>query len=129
MKTILKINEFLIQPLICFTLGLDGEDIVCKIQKRSFQGSDLSVNPDETVSLNCSVVQEGPATQIRWSKEGDKTNGQWLFNVTSISMPGLWSSLRLNNVSVEDSGRYKCEVKRNTQQDVCEVVLHVYCKL
>ncbi|XP_078377261.1 contactin-6-like [Oculina patagonica] len=108
--------------------GLDGGDILCKIQKHSFQGRELSVNPDETVSLNCSVVQGKPARQIRWSKEGDNTNGQRLLNVSSFSMPGLWTSLRLNNVSVEESGTYKCEVKKETQRDVCKVVLHVYSR-
>lgn len=102
---------------------------MCKIRRQTFQGTELTVNPDETVVLNCSVVHERSARQIRWTKEGDKTNGQWLLNITSLSMPGLWSSLQLTNVSVEDSGKYKCEVKRDAQQDVCEVVIHVHCKL
>lgn len=102
---------------------------MCKIQNHAFQGNELSVNSNETVSLNCSVVQGGPARQITWTKKGNITNSQRLFTVSSVSVPGLWSSLRLSNINVEDAGRYQCEVKKDRKRDVCEVVLHVYCKL
>ena len=113
---------------ISFSLGSDGENILCKTQNHSFQGNELSVNSSETVSLNCSIVQGGPARQITWTKKGTTVSSQRLFTVSSASVPGLWSSLRLSNITVDDSGTYQCEVKKNRKQDVCYVVLHVYCK-
>lgn len=113
---------------ISFSLGLDGGKILCKIQNHAFQGNELSVNSSETVSLNCSVIQGGPAKQITWTKKGAKANSQRLFPISSTSVPGLWSSLQLGNISVEDSGRYQCDVKTDRKRHVCEVVLHVYCK-
>ena len=118
-------------PWLCPRVGMNGRAILCKIQKHNFQeiGEVLSVNPNETVSLNCSVVQGAPAGTIRWSKEGNGANGQRIFTRESESVPGLWSSLRMNNVSAEDAGRYKCEMKKGVLKDVCEVALHVNCKL
>ena len=113
---------------ISFSWGLDGGKILCKIQNHAFQGNELSVNSSETVSLNCSVIQGGPAKQITWTKKGAKANSQRLFPISSTSVPGLWSSLQLGNISVEDSGRYQCDVKTDRKRHVCEVVLHVYCK-
>lgn len=128
-KTILIRNEFQsrMKHPISFSLGLDGGNILCKTQNHSFQGSELSVNSSETVSLNCSIVQGGPARQITWTKKGSTVNSQRLFTISS-SAPGLWSSLRLSNISVDDSGTYQCKVKKNRKRDVCYVVLHVYCK-
>ena len=100
----------------------------CKIQTHSFQGSEVSVNLKDTVSLNCSVVQGGPVKQITWSKESNRKKVQRLSTMTSESVPGRWSSLRISNVSEQDAGRYKCEVKKDTRPDVCAVVLHVNCK-
>ena len=101
---------------------------MCKIQMQNFEGSELSVNPNEDVSLNCTVVQGAPASTITWSKEGNDSNGQRILTVQSESNPGLWSSLNINNVMVKNAGRYKCEVKKDVFEDVCEVTLHVYCK-
>lgn len=113
---------------ISFSLGLDGRNILCKTQNHSFQGNELSVNSSETISLNCSIVQGGRARQITWTKKDTTVNSQRLFTVSSAPAPGLWSSLRLSNISVGDSGTYQCEVKKNRKRDVCYVVLHVYCK-
>lgn len=101
---------------------------MCKIQKQNFEGSELSVNPNEDVSLNCTVVQGAPASTIIWSNEGNDSSGQRILTVQSDSNPGLWSSLKINNVMVENAGRYKCKVKKDVFEDVCEVTLHVYCK-
>ena len=129
-KTILvmKNDQPRVTAAISFSLGSDGVNILCKIQNHAFQGNELSVNSNETVSLNCSVVQGGPARQITWTKTLTTANNKPLFTVSTTSVPGLWSSLQLSNISVEDSGRYQCEVKKDRKRDVCEVVLHVYCK-
>lgn len=86
------------------------------------------MNTNEAVSLNCSVVQGAPASTITWSKEGRGKKGQWIFSLESESIPGLWSSLRINNVSAENAGKYKCVVKKDKHEDVCEEYLHVNCK-
>ena len=111
---ILTVGRFFSYLLQSHPVG--GRTIMCKIQKQNF------------VSLNCTVVQGAPASTIIWSKEGNDSSGQRILTVQSDSNPGLWSSLKINNVMVKNAGRYKCEVKKDVFEDVCEVTLHVYCK-
>lgn len=75
------------------------------------------------MSLNCSVVPQGTrASRITW------TGGQRNYSKDIVSAQGLWSNLRLNNVSVEDAGKYKCEVSNEAYKDVCTITLQVNCK-
>lgn len=113
---------------VSFLPGSDGIAILCKIQSLNSEGSELSVNLNEVVYLNCSVAEGAPASTITWKKEINDTNGRRIFQEESKPVPGLWSSLRINNVTVKDAGRYKCTVKRDAQEDDCEVTLRVKCK-
>ncbi|KAM7447994.1 hypothetical protein ABFA07_003900 [Porites harrisoni] len=98
-------------------LGLEGNAIACKIQKYHFHEEHLTVDSVEFVSLNCSIVHGAPANTILWSNE------KYWHPVHSVSVPGLWSSLQIRNVTQKDAGTYRCEVKKGTDKQVCEVVL------
>ena len=81
------------------------------------------MNTHEDVSFNCSVAPQGAhASTIRW------TRGQRIYKKDVKSVPGLWSSLRIDSVGVKDDGKYICEVTTDTQRDLCTVTLHVNCK-
>ena len=102
---------------ITFSSGLEGNAIACKIQKYHFHEEHLTVDSVEFVSLNCSIVHGAPANTILWSNE------KYWHPVHSVSVPGLWSSLQIRNVTQKDAGTYRCEVKKGTDKQVCEVVL------
>ena len=101
-----------------------GNVIFCKIQNGSLEASELAVSPNDDVSLNCSVFPQGVrASRVTW------TGGQRNYSKDIVSAPGLWSHLRLSNISVEDAGKYKCEVSNEGHKDVCAVTLQVNCEL
>lgn len=119
MQSDMNVKHNTADTTITFSSGLEGNAIACKIQKYHFQ-EHLTVDSVEFVSLNCSIVHGAPANTILWSNE------KYWHPVHSVSVPGLWSSLQIRNVTQKDAGTYRCEVKKGTDKQVCEVVL---CKL
>ncbi|XP_068671581.1 uncharacterized protein [Montipora foliosa] len=119
-------RDALFKVILLFAFGevtanfVSHGNAICKIQNGSFQGSEVEVNTHEDVSFNCSVVPQGAhASTIRW------TRGQRIYKKDVKSVPGLWSSLRIDSVGIKDDGKYICEVTTDTQRDLCTVTLHV----
>ena len=106
------------KPLFPYSLSAEaGEALVCKITN--------SPNTDGVPqgfhgNVNCSVELGGPADTITWTKDGKELQD---------SSNTFWSALRLDNVSQEDTGKYKCSVRKDRQRDQVSFVLHVFGKL
>ena len=121
-RILLPLNlKFLIMFFFFFLLALQQVEIFCNIHKER----QVIANLQETVFFNCSVLRGRPMRQITWSKEDNGRKLQGLSTLPSESVPGLWSSVQISNISAKDYGRYRCEVLKDNGTDVCSVVLHV----
>ena len=121
-RILLPLNlKFLIMFFFFFLLALQQVEIFCNIHKER----QVIANLQETVFFNCSVLRGRPMRQITWSKEDNGRKLQGLSTLPSESVPGLWSSVQISNISAKDYGRYRCEVSKDNGTDVCSVVLHV----
>ncbi|PFX20018.1 Toll-like receptor 1 [Stylophora pistillata] len=105
--------------------ALQQGEILCNIRKQAFFGREVTVNLQDTVLLNCSVLRGGPMRQITWSKEDNGSKLQWVSILPSESVPGFWSSVQISNISAKDHGTYKCELPKDNGTSICSVVLHV----
>ena len=78
--------------------GEPGESI--SAPKITLSSSQLTVNESNTASLLCSA-SGNPAPQVAWSR----VNGVLPSNRTQVTSGGL---MQINDVRLEDAGKYKC---------------------
>ena len=84
--------------------------------------TDLSVNVDQRVQMECSPSHGLPEPRVTWLKDGepletDRSRGIRLLRAGRI--------LRILSASVEDSGIYACTVENKAGQDQRRYMLSV----
>jgi len=84
-------------------------------------GSQLTVNESNTAALFCSATGN-PTPQLSWVR----VNGSLPSNRTKVTLDGL---LKINNVRLEDAGKYKCMARNVLGKDESSANLDAQSKL
>ena len=73
-----------------------------------------------TLRLACPLDSRGPAALVEWWKDGQRVHDGWVRHRT------VNATLRVRDVRLSDSGRYRCQATNGFGSARATFVLHVY---
>ncbi|XP_032233620.1 hemicentin-2 isoform X2 [Nematostella vectensis] len=104
---------------------VQGQALVCKLSTRSHtQG----VWPGNNITLNCSVILNGPAEKFIWRKNGHLLSNSTIVYPSYTPQLGYWEDLVISNVQLKDEGSYSCTAIQGNSQDEDWYTVNVYVK-